>query len=101
MRVPHLLFLLRVRQASEEEDEVSLLDGFDSKAKALDPRCQCGEYEPARTAHESFFLMMYYGPPGSRPIIPERKWCRHRSIKLALIRAYRAGRAEAKERGIE
>lgn len=80
---------------------MSRLERFDLDAKRFDPWCQCGQYEPTRVEWDWGFVTMYYGPPGSRPIIPERKWCRHRSIKLALIRAYRAGRAEAKERGIE
>ena len=55
------------------------------------PDCACGasDYRVVRTEG----LVQWVEPTGV--IVPERKWCRHRPIELALLRAYRAGRKAA------
>jgi hypothetical protein len=55
--------------------------------------CQCGQYEPVRTQMIPGATMLYYGPAGTTPAIPEQKHCVHRRIEMALIKAYRTGRA--------
>ena len=71
----------------------SLVQRFKRQARSLATHCHCGEYEPVRVTAEPGFRVLWYGLPGTMPVIPERKWCGHRRIERALIKAYRAGRA--------
>lgn len=70
---------------------------FDDTARRVTENCRCGQYKETHRTYEPGIVWLHYGPiPGSAGIYGINLLCRHRRVKVALIKAYRTGRAEAK-----